>query len=95
MGGKIARLRTLTARAGRPEDAVSICFSTEVLFQDSPGLSRRMMSGRPEQIAADLRQYQDLGVRNFILGFPSDSQTGQREAMERFSRQVMPLIPQD
>ena len=78
---KIARVRTLTVRAGRPEDAVSVCFSTEVLFQDTPSLSRRMMSGRPEQIAADLRQYQD-------------SQTGQREAMERFSRQVMPLIPQ-
>lgn len=95
LAGKIARLRTLTVRAGRPEDAVSVCFSTDVLFQDTPSLDRRMMSGRPEQIAADLRQYQDLGVGNFIFSFPSDSQTGQREAMERFSRQVMPLIPQD
>ena len=82
-------------RAGRPEDAVSVCFSTDVRFEDAPSLDRRMMSGRPEQIAADLRQYQDLGVVNFIFSFPSDSETGQREAMERFSRQVMPLIPQD
>jgi hypothetical protein len=52
-----------------------------------------MMTGRPEQIAADLRQYQDLGVVNFILGFRADSVAGQREVMEQFSREVMPLIP--
>ena len=92
---KIARLRRLTVRAGRPEDAVSLCFSTGVTFDNSPGATRRMMSGRAEQIAADLRQYQDLGVRNFILGFPGDSVATLDEAMEQFSKQVMPLIPQD
>ena len=54
-----------------------------------------MMTGRPEQIAADLRQYQDLGVTNFILSFAGDSIDGQREAMEQFFREVVPLIPQD
>jgi len=92
---KIARLRRLTMEAGRPEDAVSLCFSTGVTFDDSPGVTRRMMSGRAEQIAADLRQYQDLGIRNFILGFPGDSVAAVDEAMEQFSKQVMPLIPQD
>ena len=92
---KIARLRRLTVRAGRPEDAVSLCFSTGVTFDDSPGATRRMMSGRAEQIAADVRQYQDLGVRNFILGFPGESVAALDEAMEQFSKQVMPLIPQD
>ncbi len=95
MAAKIARLRTLTRRAGRPEDAVALCFSTTVEFETASGQSRPMMRGRPEQIAADLRQYQDLGVRNFILGFSADSVEGQREAMEQFSREVMPLIPQE
>ncbi len=94
LAGMIARLRTLTRRAGRPEDAVAPCFSTDVAFETAAGQSRRLMRGRPEQIAADLRQYQDLGVRNFILGFSADSVEGQREAMEQFSREVMPLIPQ-
>ncbi len=92
---KITRLRRLSMEAGRPEDAVSLCFSTGVTFDDSPGATRRMMSGRAEQIAADLRQYQDLGIRNFILGFPGDSVAAVDEAMEQFSKQVMPLIPQD
>jgi probable F420-dependent oxidoreductase len=95
MAGKIARLRRLTVRAGRPEDAVSLCFSTNVAFKMTPDPSRRMMTGRPEQIAADLRQYQDLGVRNFVVSFAADSVAGQRDAMEQFSREVVPLIPQD
>jgi alkanesulfonate monooxygenase SsuD/methylene tetrahydromethanopterin reductase-like flavin-dependent oxidoreductase (luciferase family) len=52
-----------------------------------------MVSGRPEQIAADLRQYQDLGVQHFIFSFPADSADQQQEAMERFAREVMPLMP--
>ena len=93
LAAKIAQLRRLTVRAGRPEDAVTPCFSTDVVFDRAAGPSRRMMHGVPEQIAADLRQYQDLGVQNFILGFPADSVESQREAMEQFSREVMPLIP--
>jgi probable F420-dependent oxidoreductase len=92
---KIARLRALTRRAGRPEDAVAVCFSTDVAFERTPGPTRRLMTGRPEQIAADLRQYQDVGVQNFILNFRADSISGLRECMEQFSRQVMPLIPQN
>ena len=92
---KIARLKRLTVEAGRPEDAVALCFSTNIAFQANVGQDRQMMQGRPEQIAADLRQYQDLGVRNFILGFAGDSVASQQEGMEQFSREVSPLIPQD
>ena len=93
---KIAHLRQLTVAAGRPENAVDLTFSTDVIFNDSPGDSRPMMQGRPEQIAADLRQYQDLGVSNFIIGFSAgDSVPSLQENMERFSREVMSLIPQN
>ncbi len=94
MAGLIGRLRTLTRRAGRPEDAVEITFSTDVIFDNAPGPSRRLINGRPEQIAADLRQYQDLGVRNFIVSFPDQTTVGLQESMEQFSRDVMPLVPQ-
>ena len=92
---KIARLRRVSVRAGRAEDAVDLVFSTDCVFQNDPGEDRRMVSGRPEQIAADLRQYQDLGVTHFIFSFPANTADEQQEAMERFSREVMPLIPSD
>ncbi len=94
MATKIARLRRLSVQAGRPEDAVDICFSTNVSFAAPADPVRPMMQGLPEQIAADLRQYQDLGVSNFIFSFPGDSVAAQQEGMEQFSREVMPLIPQ-
>ena len=93
LGGKIARLRKLTVEAGRPEDAVTLTFSTGVVFNDAAGSSREMMQGQPEQIAADLRQYQDLGVSNFIIGFQGSTVPELQENMERFSREVMTLVP--
>ncbi|NQW24605.1 MAG: LLM class F420-dependent oxidoreductase [SAR202 cluster bacterium] len=93
LAGKIARLRKLTVEAGRPEDAVALTFSTGIVFDDSAGSSRSLMHGRPEQIAADLRQYQDLGVSNFIVNFQGSSVSELQENMERFSREVITLVP--
>jgi hypothetical protein len=80
--------------AGRPEDAVSLTFSTGVVFNDAAGSSRAWMQGNPEQIASDLRQYQDLGVSNFIINFQGGTVPELQENMERFSREVMTLIPE-
>ena len=86
-------MRKLTVEAGRPENAVDLTFSTSVVFNDSATHSREMMQGRPEQIAADIRQYQDLGVSNFIIGLQGNTVPELQENMERFSREVMTLIP--
>ena len=94
LGGKIARLRKLTVEAGRSEDAVDLTFSTSVVFNDSDISSRELMQGRPEQIAADIRQYQDLGVSNFIIGLQGNTVPELQENMERFTREVMTLIPE-
>jgi probable F420-dependent oxidoreductase len=94
LSGKIARLRKLTVEAGRPENAVSLTFSTGVVFNDAAGSSRTWMQGNPEQIASDLRQYQDLGVSNFIINFQGGTVLELQENMERFSREVMTLIPE-
>ena len=93
LGGKIAQLRRLTVEAGRSENAVDLTFSTSVVFNDSDIGSRELMQGLPEQIAADIRQYQDLGVSNFIIGLQGSTVPELQENMERFSREVMTLIP--
>ena len=93
LAGKIARLRKLTVEAGRAEDAVALTFSTGVVFNDAAGNSRAWMQGNPDQIASDLRQYQDLGVSNFIVNFQGGTVPELQENMERFSREVITLIP--
>ena len=93
LAGKIARLRKLTVEAGRAEDAVALTFSTGVVFNDAAGSSRAWMQGNPDQIASDLRQYQDLGVSNFIVNFQGGTVPELQDNMERFSREVITLIP--
>jgi hypothetical protein len=89
----IVRLRTLTRQAGRPEDDVVPCFGGLISFQTSRP-SRLPLQGNPEQIAADLRDYQAVGVQNFVLWFRAGGPSEQLEAMERFAREVLPLAVQ-
>ena len=95
MAAKIARLRALIRQAGRTEDAVTISFTAPISFTETAGSARPLLSGRAEQIAADLRHYRALGVQNFNLNLPGRSIGEQGEAIERFAREVMPLAPRD
>jgi probable F420-dependent oxidoreductase len=95
MEGKIARLRTLTRQAGRPEDAVTISFTAPVVFTRTSAPTRALLSGNPDEIATDLRQYQALGVRNFNINLPGGSIGQQQEVMEQFIREVVPLVPRE
>ena len=90
---KISFLKEMSVSHGRSEDAVTPCFSTNVVLTEEPPNNRAMMQGIPEQIAADIRQYQDAGVRNFIINFGAKNLGEQLESMERFSREVVTLIP--
>ena len=93
LSNHIVSLKEMTVGYGRSEDAVTPCFSTHVVITDEPPKNRMLMQGIPEQIAADIRQYQDAGVRNFIINFSTTNISEQLECMEKFSREVVTLIP--
>jgi hypothetical protein len=95
MEAKIGQLRALIRQAGRPEGAVTISFTAPIAFAQTASGPRPLLSGSAEEIAADFRQYQALGVTNFNINFPGASISEQGETMERFAHEVMPLIPQD
>jgi probable F420-dependent oxidoreductase len=94
MAAKIDQLKSLIRQAGRREDAVTLSFTAPISFAHAPSRSRPLLSGSPDEIAADFRQYQVLGVTNFNINFPGTSISEQGEAMERFAQEVMPLIAQ-
>jgi len=50
------------------------------------------LQGSPEEIAADLRRYQALGVQNFNMNLPGFDVSEQAEAMDQFAREVVPLL---
>ena len=88
-------MRSLIRQAGRSERAVTISFTAPISFAQTASGPRPLLSGSADEIAADFRQYQALGVTNFNINFPGTSIAEQGEAMERFAHEVMPLIRQD
>jgi alkanesulfonate monooxygenase SsuD/methylene tetrahydromethanopterin reductase-like flavin-dependent oxidoreductase (luciferase family) len=70
-----------------------------------PGLSARVrielgkgpesfhtIHGTPEECAAGIRAYGELGVDHLALAFPPRDADGLRSAVERFIAEVMPLV---
>jgi probable F420-dependent oxidoreductase len=92
MAEKLARLRTLLREAGRAEDAVTISVTAPVLVTKTPASPRPLLHGSPDEIAADLRQYQALGVQNFTVNLPGADIAQQSEAMDQFMSEVVPLL---
>lgn len=92
---KISRLRALTRQAGRPEDVLTISFTAPVVFTKTSTKDRPLLEGRPDAIAADLRRYQALGVRNFNINLPAGNLSAQQETIEQFFREVVPLVPRE
>ena len=79
-------------QANRAEDAVTISFTAPVVMTNAPASPRPLLQGNPEEIAADLRRYQDVGVQNFKINLPGFDITEQAEAMEQFAHEVVPLL---
>jgi probable F420-dependent oxidoreductase len=86
----IALLREEASKAGRDPTAVRVCFSTGVTLTDGTG-ERRPFHGTPDQVVADIKRYQDVGVDRFVLGFGgSPDQLGAR--LRRFAEEVRPAF---
>ena len=90
---KIQFLASLTEKAGRDPASVKTCFSTDLGFDYGSGnADRRTLSGNPEQIAQDIRRYQEVGVEYFLFSYRSGSVTEALESMEQFATEVKPLV---
>ena len=105
MARTIARLRDMTERAGRPREAVDVALVASVVFDPPTGGQRRTMTGTPDQIAADIVRFREVGVKHFVTPFGGNQDDpnwvrrfggegldGILGNMERFAREVMPLV---
>jgi alkanesulfonate monooxygenase SsuD/methylene tetrahydromethanopterin reductase-like flavin-dependent oxidoreductase (luciferase family) len=92
MTEKITHLRMLLRRASRDEDAVTISFTAPIVVTETPASPRPLLHGSPEAIAADLRQYELLGVQAFNINLPGFTVSEQAEAMDQFAHEVAPLL---
>jgi probable F420-dependent oxidoreductase len=94
MRAKLDELKRLTEAEGRDFDTLTISFKaplydTEIKDVDGKRLS---FSGPPEQVVEDIGTYSDLGISELIFDFRTDTIDESIERMDKFSREIMPLV---
>ena len=84
-------IRAAADEAGRPMPALSARVRVE--FGPAPaGPSYYAMRGTPDEVAAEVRAFAELGVEDLALGFnglPADEPVA---GAERFAAEVAPLV---
>lgn len=91
--GNVATLRELTERAGRAPEAVEVVMKVPLYDAASgDGGPRRRFSGRPEDIAEDIRTYADIGVGELIFDVRSEELSQTLERLAWLAEEVATLV---
>jgi probable F420-dependent oxidoreductase len=90
----ISRVQDYARQFGRDPSTLDFAYSAN-WYNDreaqSTGGQRRVFTGTPEQIAGDIKQFEEHGVRHLMLNFQADTLDETLSRMERFATKVMPL----
>ena len=93
---QVARLRKMTQEAGRDPKAMGLAFRCTALGEKVPPKAgdgeRRLFSGKPAEIAADIKALGGLGVSHLDFGFSGDSAEAMLVEMQTFKKNVLSLI---
>ena len=94
--GYMSRVRNYARDVGRDPAEIDFAYSASWYddreAQTGPDGSRRVFTGTPEQIAGDVRAFEELGVRHLMVGLQADSVDESLGRMDRFADSVRPLV---
>ena len=90
-----ARVKRHAQDAGRDPSALDFAYSAN-WYNDQQALTlpngqRRSLTGTPQQIAGDVKRYEDLGVRHMMVNLQGDTPAQTLDRMQRFADRIMPL----
>jgi probable F420-dependent oxidoreductase len=90
-----AKVKRYAQDAGRDPSSLGFAYSAN-WFNDQqasalPDGQRRPLTGTPQQIADDMKRYEDLGVRHMMVNLQGETQAQTLERMQRFADRIMPL----
>lgn len=89
---ELADFQRVADRLGRDPKTVELSLIRPLQILDEAKEPHRALIGTPEQIAEDLRAYQDLGVSHCVFNFRTIHTSEAVETVERFATQVRPLL---
>jgi probable F420-dependent oxidoreductase len=89
------RVKRHATEAGRDPSALDFAYSAN-WFNDQQAQTlsdgqRRPLTGTPQQIADDIKRYEELGVRHIMVNLQGETQAQTLERMQRFADRIMPL----
>jgi probable F420-dependent oxidoreductase len=90
-----AKVKGHAQDAGRDPASLGFAYSASWLNDQQastlPDGQRRPLTGTPQQIADDIKHYEDLGVRHMMVNLQGETQARTLERMQRFADRIMPL----
>jgi probable F420-dependent oxidoreductase len=90
-----ARVKRYATEAGRNPSALDFAYSAnwynDQQAQTLPDGQRRPLTGTPQQIADDIKRYEEVGVRYMMMNLQGETQAQTLERMQRFADRIMPL----
>ena len=84
---RVPLIREAAREAGRPEPVFSARF--RVAFEPRRTGPFYMLTGEPDEMAADIRAFVDAGVTHFAVDFAETDAEKARDLIERFDREVV------
>ena len=94
MKAHLATLKGMTEAEGRDFSKLTISYKAplyDAAVSDRDG-TRRSFSGSPDDIAGDIRSFAAIGVHELIFDFRGDEIKDSIARLQRFAKEVMPLV---
>jgi probable F420-dependent oxidoreductase len=92
----VARLRKLAQEAGRAPNAVGLALRCTAFGEQVPAKAgdgeRRLFSGRPAEVAADIKALREVGVAHLDFGFGGATVEAMLGEMQQFRKDVLALV---
>lgn len=94
LSNAVVRMRGYATDYGRDPSEIDLAYSAgwyndREVEHDGNG-ARRSFTGTPEQVAADIRDFADIGVRHLILGLQDGTLEAMLGRLDRFANVVRP-----
>jgi probable F420-dependent oxidoreductase len=91
----VAKVKHYAKEAGRDPSTLDFAYSAnwfnDQQAQTLPDGQRRPLTGTPQQVADDIKRYEELGVRHMMVNLQGETQAQTLERMQRFADRIMPL----
>jgi probable F420-dependent oxidoreductase len=92
----VGRLAKMTKEAGRDPKAVGLAFRCTAFGEQIPAKAndgeRRLFSGKPAEIAGDIKALRDLGCGHLDFGFSGTTVDAMLGEMQKFRKEVLALV---